>query len=196
MNDYNPIHLVFFLEEPSAEVMLKAIMPKIFNNKEGIEVIYIKFDGKQDLQANINKKIDNYIYKNAKFIILQDQDSNDCKKLKERIQILCPSNMQNNKGSLLIRIACSELESFYLADLNAVEKAFDINLAKIKNKKKFRNPDNLKNAKEELIKITKNQYTEIIGSGKIAPYLDINNETSPSFKHLVWGIKTLLNTLV
>ncbi len=188
--NYNHIELVFFLEEKSAKTMLEIIVPKIFTNNQNIAAQYIYFDGKQDLKKRITKKIQYYLNPHAKFIILIDQDSNDCRQLKQEIEELCPIK---DKDRLLIRIACHELESFYLADLNAVELAYDINnLKNIQNNKLFRNPDKLNNAKQKIKELTKNKYEENLGAQKIAPYLDINNTRSPSFKHLVLGIKKCL----
>lgn len=53
--------------------------------------------------------------------VLHDQDSHDCKQLKQQLKRLCD---QNNKHKLLIRIVCRELEAWYFGDLDAVEKAF------------------------------------------------------------------------
>jgi len=53
------------------------------------------------------------------FVIILDQDSSDCHVVKQRLFELCT---QAKKGDALIRVACRELESFYLGDLVAVEK--------------------------------------------------------------------------
>ena len=44
-------HLVFLLEELSAEEMLKGVLPKIL--PEGIHVKFIVFEGKQDLDGDL-----------------------------------------------------------------------------------------------------------------------------------------------
>lgn len=194
MNNSEPMHLVFLLEEKSAEILLKSILSKIFDDKTNIVVRFIPFEGKQDMQKNLKRKINDYRYTNSKFIILHDQDGHDCFVLKESLKELCPIK---DKNRLLIRIACHELESYYLADLNAVAVAFSQpKLSNLQKKRKFRNPDNLANAKEELKKITNYEYTEILGSKRIAPHLNINNEISVSFKHLISGIRQLLNILI
>ncbi len=74
-------------------------------------------------------------------------------KLKQRLKDLC---QQAGKPDALIRIVCHELESWFLGDLAAVENAFNIKgLAKQQNHKKFRDPDRLANASEELGKLVK-----------------------------------------
>ena len=48
-----------------------------------------------------------------------------------------------------MRIACAELESWFLGDHNALEKAFGLKgLAKRQSEAKFRDPDKLTNAAE------------------------------------------------
>jgi hypothetical protein len=182
--------LVFFLEELSAKKMLEVIVPKILNN---ITTIYITFQGKQDLEKNIELKLKNWNVPNAKFLIMRDKDSGNCKEIKQNLL----EKIQNSgkENSSLVRIACHELESFYLGDLSAVGDAFNLNnISKNQDKKKYRNPDNLTNAKEELKKVI-NNYAEISGSKKISPFLKLDNSNkSVSFNFLISGIQKLCNT--
>lgn len=55
------------------------------------------------------------------FLVMRDQDRADCRDVKARLQDLVRATGKQDKT--LIRIACHELESFYLGDLEAVEKA-------------------------------------------------------------------------
>lgn len=92
----------------------------------------------------------------------------------------------------MVRVACRELESFYLGDLAAVEQG--LGLTGLKNQqqwKKFRDPDTLGNPAEELFRLTKNAYDKISGSRAIAPYLSLDVNYSHSFKVLLSGIKKL-----
>ena len=95
----------------------------------------------------------------------------------------------------MIRIACRELESFYLGDLAAVEQGLNLTgLAKLQGNQKFRDPDRLVNAAEELKKITKNTYQKLSGSRSIAPYLRLDEaHRSTSFKALITGLQRLLH---
>lgn len=179
--------IVFLLEEASAKVMIEGVLPKI--KKEVITVRYIVFEGKQDLDKQINRKLRCYNNPDAKFIILRDQDSSDCLDIKNNIKQKC---IDANKPNATIRIACRELESWYLADLNAVENAFSItNLSLKQNKKKFRNPDLISVPSKEL-KILVPEYQKINGSRMIAPFLDIDNTRSKSFYHFINSIKNFL----
>jgi len=97
-----------------------------------------------------------------------------------------------NKPHAIIRIACHELESWYLADLKAVAKAFaKTNLSPRQNEKKFRNPDRLESPSKEL-KLLAPEYQKINGSRIIAPYLTIENTRSRSFYHFIRSIKRVM----
>lgn len=180
--------LVFFLEEPSAQEMLEGLLPKIL--PKDIDRKFIVFEGKQDLAKNIERKLRSWRTPNCVFLIMLDQDSGDCKRLKKTLL----QNCQNaSKSPSLVRIACRELESFYLGDLQAVESGLKIpSLNQKQQKEKFRHPDRLENPANELINLTKGIYQKISGSRAIAPHLDINNIRSRSFSVLIKGIKKLM----
>ena len=92
-----------------------------------------------------------------------------------------------------MRIACHELESFYLGDLEAVKTAYGIPVPS-QNARKFRTPDNLANAAEELKKITKMKYQKLEGSRLIARHLKLDgSSSSTSFNALLSGILRLIH---
>lgn len=78
-------------------------------------------------------------------------------------------------------------------DLEAVERGLGIaNLAKKQQEKKYRTPDTLNNAKQELKQLTQQKYQVIAGSRAIAPHLKIDGSNcSHSFNVLLAGIKQL-----
>lgn len=92
----------------------------------------------------------------------------------------------------LVRIACTELETFYLADLVAVEQGLEISgLAKLQGTRKFRTPDRLGSPSRELKILTKNRYEKVAGSRAIGRCLQLDNPRSDSFRNLISGIKRL-----
>ncbi len=181
--------LVFFLEEPSAREMLQGILPKIFSSE--VTFRYIVFDGKQDLEKNLQGKLKNWQTPNCVFLVLRDQDSGDCRKIKQNLVAMC---QKSGKTKVLVRIACRELESFYLGDLNAVEKGLNLKgLSSKQGRKKFRQPDSLGNPSEELFKLTENRYQKIAGSRSISKYLRLDGSNrSRSFQVLIEGIKKII----
>ena len=181
--------LVIFLEEPSAKEVLDVIVPKI-----SPEVIFrsIYFQGKQDLERNITKKLKGYQNHDASFLIIRDKDSGDCINIKNDLLEKC---VESGKKSFKVRIMCSELETIYLADLKAVELGLNIkNLVTLQEKRQYRHPDMFPNPKKtlkELVLKHNGFYSDIVGSRAIAPYLDLNNSRSTCFKNLINAIKEL-----
>lgn len=179
--------LVFLLEERSAKVMLEALLPRILD--ERIDFRLIAFEGKQDLEKRITMRIKGYMNDEARFLVMRDQDSDpNCIALKARLADKC--NASGRGAVSLVRIACRELETFYLADLKAVEKALGVKgLATKQQGVKFRSPDYLVSPSHELKVLTKQKYEKISGSREIGRYLDVDNHRSDSFRNLVQGIR-------
>lgn len=181
--------LVFLLEEQSAAEMLKGLLPRL--ELSDIQIRYIVFEGKSDLEKHMVQRLRYYQSEDAHFVILRDQDAGDCKKIKEQLVEKCRAA---GRADAMVRIACHELESWYLADLAAVEKGLMIaGLAQKQDKAKFRKPDLLANACQELEKLTNRRYQTVGGSRAIGPYLDPANRRSRSFDVFVRGIKTITN---
>ena len=179
--------LVFLLEEESARVMLEGLLPRLL--PDSIPVRYIVFEGKQDLEGQLVRRLRGYRVPDARFVVLRDQDSADCQRVKEGLLAMCQKAGRNN---YLVRIACHEIESWYLSDLAAVERGLGLrNLADKQGSAKYRSPDQLANAAEELAKLTDLCYQGVGGSRAIAPHLDIGNTRSRSFAVFVAGVKRL-----
>jgi|SRR6185437_985044 len=188
--------LIFWLEELSAQAMLENLIPRLFMHEtipEKLVIEYHYFQGKSDLEKNIQRKIVHYRipqdYKIA-HLILRDQDAGDCYTIKQNLLTLLPANYHIN---IKVRIACRELETFYLADLSAVSKGLNIpNLPQLQNNRIYRNPDSKSSPSDLLDKLSKGKYQKVSGSREIGRYLDIYNTRSNSFYQLVIGIKDLL----
>ncbi len=181
------------VEEPSMKNFLSGILPNIL--PQGYQLNYNCFirehQGKHDLNKSIPKKVKAYqnLSKPVKVIIVHDQDSANCKVLKSELQNLVSAN--SNVPSL-IRIACRELESWYLGDMNALESVYpSFKANKYKNWAKFREPDTC-NASDELRKLI-STFQKGFASREIAKFIDLDNNTSESFNQFVSGLKKFLN---
>ena len=185
--------LVFLLEEPSAREMLLGLIPRIV--PDGVLVRYIPFEGKQDMNRQIERKLRGWLMPNTRFIVLRDQDSGDCAQIKQALAQLCANA---GHGDALIRIACHEIESFYLGDLEAVERALELHgVAARQRNRKYREPDRLNNASQELVRLTDGGYQKIVGSRAISPYLKLDGSNrSHSFNVLISGIQKVTNELI
>jgi Domain of unknown function (DUF4276) len=184
--------LILLLEEPSMKTVLEVILPKLI--PENIIYICIAHEGKQDLAKSIPRKIRAFSFNpDIKFIIVHDQDSHDCKQLKADLLQLC---QQEGKPETMIRIICHELESWFLGDLVAIEKAYGLkpqSLSKKQNQNKFRDPDRLNSAKEEL-RMLVSEYYPGTHSRTIAPHLSLDKNTSCSFHIFLDGIRKMYPT--
>ena len=183
--------LVCFLEEPSARECLQVLLERLFPD-DTVCFQPIVFNGKKDLDKNIEKRLKGYRTPNACFLILRDQDSENCQQIKQ--QLLNKVDSAGKSNHTLIRIACRELESFYLGDLQAVAKGLELpNLATYQDKAKFRNPDTLK-AAFELSRLTQKKYKKLAGSRSISPHLNLQGiNTSTSFQVLISGLSGFVN---
>jgi uncharacterized protein YktA (UPF0223 family) len=178
--------LVFLLEERSAKEVLLVLLPQIVP-VEKVTFQCLSHEGKSDLQRSIPIKIRAWNEPDVHFVILHDQDSADCVTLKKELYSLAKND---NHPDTLIRIVCSELESWFLGDLSAVEKAFAVDLSKKRNKTIYQNPDAIANAKDELKRLVP-AYQQIAGSQSISKYMSIDKNKSKSFQVFVSGIKAL-----
>ena len=123
-------------------------------------------------------------------MVVRDKDAGDCKKLKAKLLRLCESG---RRPDALIRIVCHHLESWFLGDLAAVEKAFSARgIAKRQEQKGFSCPDTLANAEQELHRLVPT-YQKVGGSRLIAPHMDIEANRSHSFRVFVSGVRRLVN---
>ena len=186
--------LVFLLEEESAKAMLQGLLPRILDPR--VQLRLMAFEGKQDLEKQMVKRMRGYVNPHARFIVLRDQDSTpDCDRVKAKLLGLCV--LAGRHAVSLVRIACHELESFYLADLQAVESALGITgLVRHQNTARFRATDHVESPSRELAKLTRGAYQKVSGSRQLGPHLNIHNDRSVSFKNLISGVRRMEQELL
>jgi len=187
-------YLEFLVEEKSMAVFLEEFLPIIL--PEGYilnENCFVRpHNGKQDLQKQIPKIV--RAYRNyplpVKFMVIHDQDSYDCMALKTKLKNLIAENTSNT--DYLIRIACRELENWYLGDLDAVEHIYpESKASRQKNKAKFREPDRL-NGAEEMQKFSKN-FGKVSCAREIAKVISVERNKSESFNQFQHGVIKLIS---
>ena len=86
--------LVFLLEERSMKVLLDIILPKIL--PEGVSFQTIPHEGKSELEKSIPIKLRAWNEPNVAFVIVHDQDSNNCIELKKKLVSLCSNSNRKN----------------------------------------------------------------------------------------------------
>ena len=182
--------VVFFLEERSAKVMLEGLLPRLL--PAGLRPRYLVFEGKQDLDKQLVRRLRGYRVPDARFVVLRDKDASDCVELKRALSEKCA---EAGRAGVLIRIVCHELESWYLADLAAVGRGLQVRgLEKLQNKRPCMTPDLHPSPCRTLQKIAPS-YQKVGGSRAIGPHLDPDNARSPSFAHFVSGLRRLVTDI-
>lgn len=181
--------LVFCLEEPSAKAMLEGLLPRL-GLPPDLDIRYVVFEGKQDMHRRLLLRLKYWQLPDTYFLVMRDQDGGDCREVKAELLRICRNSGQEN---VLVRIACHELESFYLGDLAAVEAGLGLSgLARQQGTRKFRAPDDLGNPVEELGRLTAKSYQKIDGSRRIGRCLHLDGRNrSKSFNALIDGIRRL-----
>lgn len=188
--------LEILVEEPSIAEVLKGILPKVLPAGWAVgENCFVRpHEGKQDLQASIPRKMRVAGSKaiTTGFIIVQDQDANDCRQLKKNLVKLCLGAQKGHFPPFKVRIVCHELESWYLGDTDAIEKVFPrFHAAKYRNKKLFRQPDACVGPKHELKRIVGN-YPQIATARELAGHMDVEANRSQSFRCFISCVKQML----
>lgn len=189
--------LEFLVEEESMAEILKVLLPQILSDSWKLNENYFirPHQGKQDLKRSIANKLIGFArmkHIRTGFFIMQDQDSNDCRVLKQDIINICKQHSANNIG-YLVRIVCHELEAWYLGDMFAIQSVFPpFNSQRYANSARFRVPDNCVNPCDELKKIV-GDYSQIGMAKKIAPCMSITRNISKSFQQFVSGVTKLAN---
>ena len=129
-------HLVCLLEEPSAQDALQAWLPTWL--PDDVTPHFIVFQGKQDLEKRMVLRIRYWLQPDSRFLVLRDQDSGDCKVVKAGLAARC---VEAGRPDAVVRVACRELESFFVGDWHAVANAFGKPaLTRLARKARYRDP--------------------------------------------------------
>jgi hypothetical protein len=175
--------IVFLVEESSLKEFLDSYLPRFLPD---LDFLCVKHEGKQDLEKSIPRKLRAW-QQQAQFVVVRDNDGADCKVLKARLLELCT---QANRPDTVVRLACQELESWYLGAPEALARAYEQpGIAEIGRKAKFRDPDALGNPSHELSRLIP-EYRKIDGARRMGQAMptDATANRSRSFQVFVEGV--------
>jgi len=175
--------MVFLLEERSMKTLLDGLLPRLIPE---MPFVCIPHEGKEDLEKSIPRKLRAWREPGARFVVIRDNDGGDCEALKQRLVALCNSS---GRSDALVRIACQELEAWYIGEPAAMAKAFgNSQLNDIGNKSRYRDPDAIHQPSREIAKLLP-EFQKVSGARRMASCLSRNGNHSRSFQVTMDGIE-------
>lgn len=167
------------------QVLLNELLPRLF---PALQFQCVPHDGKTDLQKSVPRKLRAWREPGVRFAVVRDNDGKDCRALKDALRHLCHAGRRDDT---LIRIACQELEAWYLGEPDALADAFgDEALRRIGQRARFRDPDAVlrpSNVVEQLAP----EFQKVSGARRMAQHLSRERNVSASFQAFVAGIETV-----
>lgn len=144
------MHIEFLIEEESTEAALNNLLPKILPSTVSFRLH--NFRGKHNLLLQLPKRLKgycNWLPVDWRIVVLVDEDREDCKLLKARLEkmaseagLQCKS--QGGNFQILNRIAVEELEAWFFGDIVALNAAYPKTPVTLSHQKNYREPDAIK----------------------------------------------------
>jgi hypothetical protein len=195
------MHLEILLEERSMENVISAIIPQIAGVGSRHTFQTHPHNGKQHLLKQLPNKLRAYsqwlhhAYQEYCIVIILDQDRDDCRALKQVImEWAVRADLNEN---VLVRIAVTELESWFLGDPDALMAALP--RLRIRGKPIYRQPDRRPDPSNDLDHEMKKAgykgYFKVAHSEAIGKYSSLrdNHNRSHSFNVTLSALRSLLS---
>lgn len=180
--------VILLLEERSMKVLLDGLLPRLF---PALSFLCVPHEGEQDLEKSIPRKLRAWREPGVRFAVLRDNDGGDCHALKAKLTALCEEGARQDTR---VRIACQELEAWYLGEPDALAEAFgDDQLRRLRNKRRYRDPDAVQQPSAHVQKLAPG-FQKVSGARRTAPLLSRDGNRSRSFNVLMEGIEQLAAT--
>ena len=204
------MHLEFLVEEASLESALTQLLPKILPSTVSSKIH--AFRGKPDLLAKLPDRLKGYqawLPPDWKIVVLIDEDREDCRKLKEKLEIMAisaglitKSSCQKDKSfQVLNRIVVEELEAWFFGDVQAIRQAYPKVSANLANQQPYRDPDAIKGGTWEALErvLQKAGYhpgglEKYKASSDISQYMNPESNRSKSFQVFYQGLLEIINS--
>jgi len=189
------VHVEFLVEEPSMEVFLRALLPRLLGT---VHFEVRTFQCKDDLLQRLLDRLRGYAWfpENYRIVVVVDRDSDDCQELKQELerhaaQVGLPTRTYPQQGHFTVinRIAIEELESWYFGDWDAVRAAYPRVSENVPRRASYRDPDAIVGgtweAFERVLRRSgyfKGGLRKIEAARSIAPHIDPARNSSRSFQ--------------
>ena len=193
------MHIEFFLEERSAEVALKIILPKILS--DDVDFTFHVSQGKHDLLKNLPTLLKGFsppISDNRRIMVLIDEDREDCFQLKAQLEAIAhaadfvtkSSASQEGDFQVVNRLAIEELEAWFFGDIEALRNAYP----RVSRNAQYQDPDAIENGTSEALwralrRYYPKRFPKTKVARKIAKHMEPSRNRSRSFQVFVEGLK-------
>jgi hypothetical protein len=202
------MHIEFFVEEPSAEAALNNLVPKILTGKHTFSIH--PFQGKAALLKKLPGRLRGYrswIPDDWRVVVLIDQDNEDCRNLKakldqaaERAGLITKTSVKGGgQFQVLNRLAIEELEAWFFGDVKAIAAAYPGFPKHLGRKDRYRDPDRITGGTWEALEreLRKVGYypsgmPKIEVSRNISQHMEFRENCSHSFKVFVEGLQACI----
>lgn len=144
--------LYVVVEEPSMEVALTALLPKMLRADVAFEIR--QFQCKDELLQRLPDRLKGYaqwLPPSAMVLVVVDRDADDCKELKQRLESIALSAGLSTKTrpgrggfQVINRIAIEELEAWFFGDWRAMCSAYPKLDPNLPQRAGLRDPDAIK----------------------------------------------------
>lgn len=146
------MHIELLVEEPSAEVALQNVLPRILGDQASFH-IHPSHD-KLDLLDKLPARLSGYrawLPADWRIAVLLDNDRDDCGQLKQRLEahalranLATKSSPRAGAFQVLNRIAIEELEAWFFGDIAAIVAAYPGGPPTLAARAPYRDPDSIK----------------------------------------------------
>ena len=200
------MHIVFVVEEPSAEVALNHLLPTMLRDRATFQIR--PFNGKSDLLHSLERQLRGLSrgIPGARFVVLVDLDDDNCQELKRRLDatatsvgLRTPTAPGHGPTQIANRIAIEELEAWFFGDPQALRTAYPGVSATLERKAPFRDPDAIRGTWEALLRVLqragyykRTTLPKLEASALIAKHMDPERNRSRSFQVFAAGIEDLI----
>jgi len=202
------MHLEFLVEEPSAEVALANLLPKIVGESATFRIH--PFQCKTSLLAQLPQRLKGYcqwIPDDWRIVVLIDQDAAECRTLKGDLERIAQQAglgtqskpLRGGRFQVLNRLAVEELEAWFFGDIPALRKAYPRISATLHRQEAFRTPDAIKGGTWEALErllIRANYYVghmpKIEVAQQVSSFMAPDTNRSRSFQVFCDGVRACL----
>lgn len=196
--------LVVLVEDPSMGVLMSGLLPRWLPQ---VPVEVIEFQGVHDFMRNVPRRLAGLRYEvdsGTRIALIRDRDDEDCHALIESMRTmalaagLTVDRAGEDRGHVLCRLACEELEAWFFGDVNALTACFPRVPSTLAERAAFRDPDDVRGGTwEQLHHVlqqaghSKGRFSKREVALQMAQRMSVEHNRSRSFQVTMQGLRRL-----